>query len=549
MISKDMKYTALYWALHFEEIALDVYEKSYGGYKIVIDAEKQTINYGSGIIAKSKECRYLIRHKDFVILECVDRLLSKGYQPDDICIDGRKDRADIYIKNVSVYCEQWGEDYQNKKECFVKGNNLQVLYTSRLVSGLLEYKNRIFDGENFWDKGIFEDDIKPFLWSFSNFADIHFTENKDFNIFERQLVSYNGKRKVVNVPEGITSIAASAFWNNTYVEEVVLPKSLKQLGGDCFYYCINLKKIIIPINVKIMGNNPFAGCPLLEIENESPEFILESGVLYNKDKTEIIYHTINKAEQKFVIPEGIRILGKHCFFACNNLKKIVIPLSVIHFENNPFSGCEYLQVENHSQNYVLDNGVIYNKYKTSVIGCLNATKAERMTLAPTITAINRNSFWNCKGIESLVIPDSVNKIGYNPFAGCENMVLSGNPAGYVIENGIIFSADKTAICCATDRVVGEHYALPDRVKIINRGVFSGCRNLKTIDLNNVTCIDKSAFTNCIGLQYMYIPDAVTYIGEWAFAYCSNLKTISIKKGTVVDRNAFNGCPAQIIWRD
>ena len=41
------------------------------------------------------------------------------------------------------------------------------------------------------------------------------------------------KSKVVKVPEGITTIGASAFWNNTFVEEIILPNS-KQ---DGFYIC------------------------------------------------------------------------------------------------------------------------------------------------------------------------------------------------------------------------------------------------------------------------------------------------------------------------
>ena len=91
--------------------------------------------------------------------------------------------------------------------------------------------------------------------------------------------------------------------------------------------------------------------------------------------------------------------------------------------------------------------------------------------------------------------------------------------------------------------------MPDSVRTINRGVFSGCRSLKTINLNRVTYIDKSAFTECIGLETVIIPDGVTYIGEWVFAYCINLKQVSIRRGTKVDRNAFNECPAEIIWRD
>ena len=551
MISKDMKYTALYWALGFEEVDLDIYRKIYPQAQIVIDAEKQTVDYRGGIAVLGDACRFLKRHKDFVILECVDRLLKKGYAPDDIVVDGRTGCPDLHLKDADIICEQWGKDYREKLNIFHPKKGVVVLYTSRLVSGLLEYKNCISRDGELWDKGIFEEEIQPYKWNFSRFKTEVFpqAEQEGFQIFERELIFYGGTDQRVVVPEGITSIAASAFWNNICIEEVVLPQSLEKLGGDCFYYCKNLKKVNIPKNVRIMGDNPFAGCPKLEITNESPNFILQDGVLYNREKTVIICYPIKKTAEEFSLPNGIRIVGKHSFFACNNLRKIILPSSVILLKNNPFSGCGQLEVENHSPNYIFDGGIIYNKYLTAVIGCLNGTRAEEIVLPDTLTAINRNSFWNCKGIKKLVIPKSVTRIGYNPFAGCENMLLCGDPTGYQIQDGIIFSSDKSALCCATDRAVGENYVVPDSVRTINRGVFSGCRSLKTIDLNRVTYIDKSAFTECIGLKTVYIPDGVTYIGEWVFAYCINLKQVSIRRGTKVDRNAFNECPAEIIWRD
>ncbi len=545
MIAKDMKYTALYWALHFEETSLDVYCKQYNGYELRIDAEKQTVDYGKDIVVIGEACRCLKRHKDFVILECINRLLLQGYQPAEIVVDGREGCADILLAGGEIICEEWGEDYENRISSLSENGVMQVVYTSRLVSGLMEYKKYLF----FQGSGVDEKALSlPIRWKlYSEMNSLE--EGKYLTIHKNELVSYMGHEKKVVVPEGIISIAASAFWNNTFVEEVVLPSTLKQIGGDCFYYCKNLRKANIPRRVEAMGNNPFAGCPFLELTNESPKFVLQNGVLYNEDKTVLIHYTMKKSETKFVIPDGVKIVGKHSFFACNNLKKITVPQSVIHFENNPFSGCEELEVENHSPSYIFDNGVIYDKYETMVIGCLNGTTAERLFLRPSIKAINRNSFWNCKGIKELVIPKNVVRIGYNPFAGAGNMLLGGNPQNYVIENGIIYTANGARICCATDRAVGEEFLLPDTVKTINRGVFSGCRSLKKIDLNQVTYIGKSAFTNCVGLEELYIPDGVTYIGEWVFAYCANLKRVSIKKGTVVDRNAFNECPAKIEWRD
>lgn len=552
MISMDMKYTALYWALRFVENALDVHTKIYRGYAITIEAEKQTVDYGKEIAVLSKELLYLKRHKDFVVLECVDRLLSKGYQPTDIILDGREGMADIVVGNVKIYCVQWGKDYQKAIAGIDLMDNNSILYTSRLVSGLLEYKNVIKTDEDVYNYGFFETEIPLFLLrpSKAKIAEIEQVfDIEDFEIFEDELIAYKGKSKIVKVPEGITTIGASAFWNNTFVEEIILPKSLKRLGGDCFYYCTNLKKVNIPRGVWIMGNNPFAGCPKLELINESPYFIFEDGILYGRDKKEVIYYPINKKEKEYVIPSTVTCIGKHCFFDCDNLERIVINENVVRFENNPFSGCTKLEVENHSPYYHFENGVIYNKFKTTIIGCLNGSQIDELVIPETVTSINRNAFWNCKGIKKVVITKNIVRIGYNPFASAENMYLESESPEIISRDGILYDKTMTNLLCATNRAVGKSYRVPASVKIINRGVFSGCKDLEHIDFNGVTYMDKSSFTNCVSLKEVYIPDSVRYIGEWAFSYCTGMKTISINKKTFVDKNAFNECPAEIIWRD
>ena len=93
MISKDMKYTALYWALRFVENQLDVHEKSYNGYKVTIYAEKHYVDFGEKI--KNGRRFELNSHKSFVVLECVDRLLTQGYLPEQIAIN---DFFDIYLR-------------------------------------------------------------------------------------------------------------------------------------------------------------------------------------------------------------------------------------------------------------------------------------------------------------------------------------------------------------------------------------------------------------------------------------------------------------------
>lgn len=548
MISMDMKYTALYWALRFVENELDVHVKEYNGYKITIYANEQEVDFGDKIICEQivggkaiqQFGKYpLNSHKSFVVLELIDRLLNNGYKPEHIKVFVDSSIVDVVLDTGNCYaiihCLAWG-DYVGGLE--LVDADYELTYTSRLVNGLLEYK------------GVYYTDGWEFLVGVgSNAGNIDIEASPDFEIVGDELITYKGKSKLVKVPEGITTIGASAFWNNTFVEEVVLPKSLKRLGGDCFYYCTNLKKVNIPSEVWIMGNNPFAGCPKLKLTNESPYFILEDGILYGRDKKDIIYYPINKEVKEYVVPNTVTCIGKHCFFNCDNLERIVIHENVVRFENNPFSGCTKLEVENHSPYYHFENGVIYNKFKTTIIGCLNGSQIDELRIPETVTSINRNAFWNCKGIKKVVITKNIVRIGYNPFASAENMYLESESPEIVSRNGILYDKTMTNLLCATNCAVGKSYRVPDSVKIINRGVFSGCKDLEQIDFNGVTYIDKSSFTNCTSLKEVYIPDSVTYIGEWVFSYCTGMEKISINKKTFVDKNAFNECPAKIIWRD
>ena len=536
MIAKDMKYTALYWALRFRETAEDVHVKSYNGYRVTIYAEKHYVDFGEKIQNGRKYD--LNSHKSFVVLECIDRLLTKGYSPEQIILTNSL--FDIFLNVdgwiVGIDCFAW-DDYSGGIELGLE--DYEVSYTSRLVSGLLEYKGVYsFDG--------FDRDFGVGSDAYNSVVNL----SSDFEMNGSELVQYKGKDAVVHIPEGVVSVGASAFWNNTSVREVILPRSLERLGGDCFYYCTNLENVTIPPNVRTMGNNPFAGCPKLTLKNESPFFCMEDGVLYDKGKTTLIYFPIKDERRSFSVPDGVICLGKHCFYACDHLHEITVPESVIRFENNPFSGCTELKLDCRSPYYIVEDGVIYNRFRTSIIGCLNGSQIDCLTIPESVTLISRNSFWNCKGIERVILTKNIDRIGYNPFAGCENLLIEngGNP-NFCVENGIVFDKGRTHLLCATDRAVGAYYHVPDGVTHINRGVFSGCKSLCKIDFGDVTYIDKSSFTNCTGLTELYIPDAVTYIGEWAFSYCRNLRKISINKHTFIDKNAFNECPVTVEWRD
>jgi len=544
-IAKDMKYEAFYWALGFEELNKGIFTKVYNkSLTVKINVDKQLVDFNNKISIVNGETLLLTTHKSFVILECIDKLLTMGYKPSEIIID-LDNEYDIYCKDLYIKCYEWNH-LEEDKVGFKKDTFKSISYESRLISGVIERRTSIKTADgSIYNHGIFECESRLDNYNLYNYSDII---SDDFIVKAGVATKYTGNKSIVVVPEGVTELAPCLFWDNQVIEEVILPDTLVNISGDTFYNSSNLRKVNIPKNVKFMGNNPFAGCPNIEVINESPYFNLVDGILYNRDFTRLIYYPISKKDDRYEIKEGCRILGKHSFYLCDNLKEVVIPSSIIKLENNPFSGCNQITLNNKSPYYHVEDSVIYDRDYSSVIGCLNSIDTDCLVLKD-VKRICRNSFWNCKGIRKIVFPKTLEDIGYNPFVSCSNIEFESNSDKYIVYNNALFTADKLKLVCYPAKYAIGEVHLPDETITLERGAFSGCDKLSNIHLHNVSIISKTCFTNCNSLVSVYCSDLVTYIGEWAFAHCANLKEVSVYKDCFIDNNATLNSPVNIIRRE
>ena len=76
----------------------DIFEKNYNGYIININFEEQKINYGNLIKIGDLTTSNFENSENFVVLECIDRILEKGYNPEDLSLEhkfplGRKEKG------------------------------------------------------------------------------------------------------------------------------------------------------------------------------------------------------------------------------------------------------------------------------------------------------------------------------------------------------------------------------------------------------------------------------------------------------------------------
>jgi len=359
----DMKYVILYHKLGFEETSPDIFEKSFNDGNIVIFSENQNFYY------KNKYYP-LLDHKDFVILECLNRLLEIGYSSDEIYLNSNYYDIELIqneIPLLNIICEQWGDDFKGKIDSFQNLKEIPcVIYTSKLSGGLIDVISSIFYRNNIYNHGIFEDGCVPFNFKESDlWNSIQINEYPpDFEVENDVLLKYSGNDENVIIPAGIIKIESGAFWNCTFISTVYIPETVHSIGGDAFVYCTNLLKINLPSSLNEIGDDPFAGCLSIRIENDSDAFILENGVLFDREKKRLIHYNSNNISKDYTIPNTVEWIGKHSFYKCNYLEKVVISENVNFMGNNPFSDCENLILENHSPHFVYENGALLNHDKT-----------------------------------------------------------------------------------------------------------------------------------------------------------------------------------------
>ncbi len=84
-----MSYKKLLQSLNFQpkENSNDIFLKKYANsYTIEVDFENDTFYYGGKIKVQGKKNQIINKSEDCVVFECVNRLLEKGYKPENIVL-------------------------------------------------------------------------------------------------------------------------------------------------------------------------------------------------------------------------------------------------------------------------------------------------------------------------------------------------------------------------------------------------------------------------------------------------------------------------------
>ena len=402
--------------------------------------------------------------------------------------------------------------------------------------------------------------------------------------------TYQNGQGVMRFSRNITLIGNQAFYNQSKLTSITIPKHVTTIEKQAFYGCSSLKNVGIPASVTSICENAFQGCSALsqvditdisawcKIDFKgyygSPLYYgaklylsgdLVSDLANYSSITEIKTYAFlyYKYFTDLHIPNSVTSIDEAAFCSCSSLSSLTIPESVASIGNSAFSGCTgELIIKNKS---LIEADYSYTSYPYCT--WLDDSKFTKIRIGDNVTKIGKNVFYYASvgnieipngvtsigsnafyysAVKSVTIPESVISIGDNAFEKCKGELIINSKE--LIETDYTESSRRWLANAQFEKVtIGDNitrigsyafyyasslpadFVIPDNVSFIGKGAFKYCRNMKSITLpKNLTEISASAFKDCEKLTTLTIPDGVKSIGKEAFSECASLKEVYSK---------------------
>ncbi|MBR4201299.1 MAG: leucine-rich repeat protein [Oscillospiraceae bacterium] len=245
------------------------------------------------------------------------------------------------------------------------------------------------------------------------------------------------------------------------VVEIALSSSTS-IPRDLFV--LNIPKTVNKIDLKWFPYNE--SLQQINVDPANETFCSVDGVLFNKDKTELIYYPSDRVCSVYEIPDTVKAIGEMAFAHNSYPAYVKFPTGLEKIDKFAFMDSPLFSADL-SATKVTEMG--QNTFEV----CANL---EELQLPATLEKV---PYAMCKktNLKSIVLPDSVKSIGDGAFSTCKNLTsVTLNKDLEKIDNGAF------ANCISLEKIV-----LPEKVEYIENSLFYCCTNLKSVTALNPQC--------------------------------------------------------------
>ena len=236
----------------------------------------------------------------------------------------------------------------------------------------------------------------------------------------------------------LVEIDEEVFLDCKDITSVVIGEGVRFLDKAVFENCEKLQSVSIPSTLNSIEYAVWGGCRALQtilLPNGSPYFVVDGGVLYNKDKTvlyrapvgmkqiiipitvkEIAYCAFEWSNLREIdIPDSVRVIGRHAFGYCKNLERVKLPQGIMYdsgVEGNIFDSCDKLtEVEIMGGNLIWRDRALYAKVGGDLVLVSLPNVKGCFKVADDVTVIGREAIQHLEELTAIVFSKSVRQIG------------------------------------------------------------------------------------------------------------------------------------------
>ena len=388
------------------------------------------------------------------------------------------------LKYVNIYVEDAETMYQKVEE-----------YLSDVLPGSQMLRDVYVSGDNenivSVDGIVYSKDMKRLVFC-PRGKDGEITVDERTEIIGHEAFSESKVTKIT-LPEGLTSIEYSAFSNCTNLTELNIPKGVTEFNKDMFWKTA-LKSLTFP---------------------EDSPYISENGIVYNKDKTELLF-AIGDIKGKLVIPEGVTSIGKSAFEQIDTISEVEFPKSLVSIGDSAFFACSGIRSiiipENVTSigDFVFESTHITKIYiestKIKDIGMFAFSAYAKSTVITVkneeIASLIRNSLWDADSatiiVEKPVDPVTVDKSAVTLYTGNYKNTTTVKATLNGITGKIKWTTSNKAVATVKN---GKITAVGKGTAVIKAAVGANTAQVKvTVKNPTVTVVDGSKTVSSINVK-------------------------------------------------
>ena len=373
----------------------------------------------------------------------------------------------------------------------------------------------------------------------------------------------------IMLPAQLDEIKANVF-TETNITEIKIPNDCKlnpnvfadtkivkvdlsetgftELPPKVFADALNMREIIYPETLKSISENAFLNTGVVELN-----------IPYISEISTNAF-TCPYLKKIDLSSSNVELFPQFLFAKCPELREVIIPPHLVDISSNAFQRTKITKIAFPESTATLEEEAFYNCLlleeidlsKTKIVSIearafYNCMKLKTILWPKDVQEIGQDTFAN-SGLDKLILPSSMNKIGESCFSQCIYLTSVDISRSGILE----LPANVFFNCKQLKNVVfGQfRYTLPKNlftttsiskiklplIKDNPEKLFEKSRTLEVVDMSKcgITRLGDRFFGDCIKLRVVSLPDVLEYVSTTAFQDCFSLQKVYFYGKTCFD---------------